>query len=65
MKMMNINSQAGGMAVARLNDSLIDFVINPISGSAWIFVFILKFILHPFSTFKKKILDTKAKKIEQ
>ena len=42
---MKFNSQAGGMAVARPYGFEIDFVRNPISGSAaWFFVIILKFI---------------------
>ena len=40
-----INSHAVGMAVARLLGAEIDFVRNPISGSAaWFYVIILKFI---------------------
>ena len=59
----NINSHAVGMAVARPLGFEIDFVRNPISGSAaWFFVIILKFILTPIFEIKvheKKFLDTK------
>ena len=53
-----INSQAGGMAVARSYGFEIDFVRNPISESAVrFFVISLYSFLHPFlkSKFMKKI----------
>ena len=57
------NSHAGGMAVARPNGFEIDFVRNPISGSASkFFVFILKFIftlIFEIKIFEKKFLFTK------
>ena len=41
-----LKSNAVGMAVAQPNDFEIDFVRNPVSGSAaWFFVIMLKFIL--------------------
>ena len=57
-----VNSHAGDMAVARPNGFEIDFVGNPISGSACFFVHILKFIFTPIFEIKihaKKFLDTK------
>ena len=57
------NSHAVGMAVARPLGFEMDFVRNPISGSAaWFFVIILKFIFTPIFEIKvheKKFLDTK------
>ena len=54
---------AGGMAVERPYGFEIDFVRNPISGSAsWIFVIILKFIFIPIFEIEihaKKFLDAK------
>ena len=48
-----LNSHAGGMAVARPYGFEIDFVRNPISGSAaWFFVIILKFIFTPIYQIK-------------
>ena len=59
----SFNSHAVGMAVARPLGFEIDFVGNPISGSAgWFFVIILKFIFTPICEIKvheKKFLDTK------
>ena len=59
----NINTAAVGMAAARPYGFEIDFVRNPISGSAaWFFVIILKFILTPIFEIKiheKKFLGTK------
>ena len=58
-----LNSHAVGMVVAQLLGSEVDFVRNPISGSAaWFFVFILKFILTYIFEIKihaKIFLDTK------
>ena len=43
-----INSDAGGMGVARPYGFEIDFVRNPLSGpTAWFFVIILKLIFTP------------------
>ena len=61
--MTDINSHAGGMAVARPYGFEIDFVRNPISGSAaWFFVIILKFIftlIFEIKLYEKKFLDIK------
>ena len=47
------NSHAGGMAFARPYGFEIDFVRNPISGSAaWFFVIILEFIFTPILEIK-------------
>ena len=58
-----LNSHAVGMAVARPLGFEIDFVRNPISGSAArFFVIILKFVFTPIFEIKvreKKFLDTK------
>ena len=56
---LNFNSHADGTAVARPYGFEINFVRNPISGSAaWFFVIILKFILTALfeSNFMKKII---------
>ena len=57
------NSRAVGMAVALPYGFQIDFVRNPISGSAsWFFIIILKFIFTPILEIKihtKKFFDTK------
>ena len=57
------NSHDPGMPAARPKGFKIDFVRNPIPGSAaWFFVIILKFILTPIFEIKireKKFLDTK------
>ena len=63
-KIINFNSDAGGMAVARPHGFKIDFVRNPIPWSAaWFFVIILKFIFTPFlkSKFMKKNFLTPKK----
>ena len=49
----NLNSKAGGMAVARLYGCEVDFVRNPFSGSAaWFFIIILQFIFTPIFEIK-------------
>ena len=57
------NSYAGGIAIARPYRFEIDFMRNPISGSAsWFFVIVLKFLFTPIFEIKiytKKFLDTK------
>ena len=54
-----INSHASGIAVARPNGFEIDFVRNPISGSAaWFFVIIFEFIFTPI--FEIKIHEKKS-----
>ena len=54
------------MAVAQPLDFEIDFVRNPISGSAaWLFVIIIKFIfkaIFEIKNYVKKFLGTKKKK---
>ena len=58
------NSHAGGMPVARPYDFEIDFVINPISGSAaWFFVIILEFVftlIFEIKIYKKNTLTSAA-----
>ena len=60
---MSLKPQAGGMAAARSYGFEIDFVRNPISGSAaWFFVIILQFIftaIFEINVHEKKFLDTK------
>ena len=60
---MTLNFHAVGIAVARSYGFEIDFVWNPISGSAaWFFVIIIKFIFTTIFEIKiheKKFLGTK------
>ena len=53
MRSINFDTHAVGMAVVRSYGFELDFVRNPISGSAaWFFVIILKLILTPIFEIK-------------